>query len=161
MSFSLTTLLSYMVYISCLSDNLPRTSKTISYLLVYLCLMIGLSFVSVLNSVIVLMFWYRSDYGDTSDTDDGKHHDDNEMNNDTTLAVVDPESHSKSTVKGCSGKSSRVYPFEDGNQQSRQRHWKHKGNRRRIAERLDKIFLACVVTLVVIATIVVLSLLLL
>ena len=160
MSFSLTTLLSYMVYISFLSDNLPRTSKTISYLLVYLCLMIGLSFVSVLNSVIVLMFWYRSDYGDTSDTDDAKHHAVNKKSNDKTVAAVDHESQSKHIVKGWFCKTSRIYPFDDGNQGSQHRHWNHKENRRRIAERLDKVFLTCVVILVAIATIVVLSLLL-
>ena len=60
-SFCLTILLAYMVYISFLSDNLPRTSKTSSYLVVYLSLMICLSFLSVTNSVIVLLFWHRSD----------------------------------------------------------------------------------------------------
>ena len=60
-SFCLTVLLAYMVYISFLSDNLPRTSKTTSYLVVYLSLMICLSFLSVLNSVIVLLLWHKSD----------------------------------------------------------------------------------------------------
>ena len=60
-SFCLTILLAYMVYISFLSDNLPRTSKTSSYLVIYLSLMICLSFLSVTNSVIVLIFWHRAD----------------------------------------------------------------------------------------------------
>ena len=60
-SFCLTILLAYMVYISFLTDNLPRTSKTTSYLVVYLSLMICLSFLSVLNSVIVLLFWHKVD----------------------------------------------------------------------------------------------------
>ena len=58
-SFCLTVLLAYMVYISFLSDNLPRTSKTTSYLVVYISLMICFSFLSVLNSVIVLLYWHR------------------------------------------------------------------------------------------------------
>ena len=58
-SLCLTVLLAYMVYISFLSDNLPRTSKTTSYLVVYLSLMICFSFLSVLNSVIVLLYWHR------------------------------------------------------------------------------------------------------
>ena len=58
-SFCLPVLLAYMVYISFLSDNLPRTSKTTSYLVVYLSSMICLSFLSVLNSVVVLFFWHK------------------------------------------------------------------------------------------------------
>ena len=58
-SFCLTVLLAYMVYISFLSDDLPRTSKTTSYLVVYLSSMICLSFLSVLNSVVVLFFWHK------------------------------------------------------------------------------------------------------
>ena len=60
-SFCLTILLAYMVYISFLSDNLPRTSKTTSYMVIYLSLMICLSSISVLSSVIVLVFWHKSD----------------------------------------------------------------------------------------------------
>ena len=69
-SFCLTILLAYMVYISFLSENLPRTSKTTSYLVIYLSLMICLSCLSVTNSVIVLLFWHRSDDG-TISTNDG------------------------------------------------------------------------------------------
>ena len=58
-SFCLTVLLAYLVYISFLSDNLPRTSKTTSYLVVYVSSMICLSFLSVLNSVVVLFFWHK------------------------------------------------------------------------------------------------------
>ena len=74
-SFCLTVLLAYMVYISFLSDNLPRTSKTTSYLVVYLSLMVCLSFVSVVNSVIVLLFWHKP-------TIKGRHtpKDDNDLN---------------------------------------------------------------------------------
>ena len=60
-SFCLTILLAYMVYISFLSDNLPRTSRTTSYMVIYLSLMICLSSLSVLTSVIVLVFWHKSD----------------------------------------------------------------------------------------------------
>ena len=55
-SFCLTVLLAYMVYINFLGDNLPRTSKTTSYMVVYLSSMICLCFLSVLNSVVVLFF---------------------------------------------------------------------------------------------------------
>ena len=48
-SFCLTILLAYMVYISFLSDNLPSTSETTSYLVVYLSLMLSLIFLSVMN----------------------------------------------------------------------------------------------------------------
>ena len=58
-SFCLTILLAYMVYMSFLSDSLPRTSKTTSHLVVYVSLMICLSFLSVFNSVIVLFFWHK------------------------------------------------------------------------------------------------------
>ena len=54
-SFCLTILLAYMVYLSFLSDNLPSTSETTSYLVVYLSLMLCLSFLSVMNSVVVLL----------------------------------------------------------------------------------------------------------
>ena len=54
-SFCLTILLAYMVYLSFLSDNLPSTSETPSYLVVYLSLMLCLSFLSVINSVVVLL----------------------------------------------------------------------------------------------------------
>ena len=56
-SFCLTILLAYMVYLSFLSDNLPSTSETTSYLVVYLSLMLCLSFLSVMNSVAVLLLW--------------------------------------------------------------------------------------------------------
>ena len=59
-SFCLTILLAYMVYMSFLSDNLPSTSETTSYLVVYLSLMLCLSFLSVMNSVIVLLLWENS-----------------------------------------------------------------------------------------------------
>ena len=71
-SFCLTILLAYMVYMSFLSDNLPRTSKTLSHLVVYLSLMICLSFLSVFNSVMVLLFWHKPDQN-VDDTKQGEH----------------------------------------------------------------------------------------
>ena len=59
MSFCTTVLLSYLVFISFLNDSLPSTSKTVSLLAVYLIFVIGLSFLSVVNSVLVLYFWHR------------------------------------------------------------------------------------------------------
>ena len=61
MSFCLTVLLSYMVFLNFLSDNLPRTSKTTSYMVVYLSLMVCLSFLSVFSSVIVLLHWHKAE----------------------------------------------------------------------------------------------------
>ena len=61
-SFCLTVLLAYMVFMSFLSESLPRTSNTTSYLVVYLSLMICLSFLSVINSVIVLFFWHKPNH---------------------------------------------------------------------------------------------------
>ena len=60
MSFCTTVLLSKLVFISFLNDHLPSTSKTVSLLAVYLILVICLSFLSVVNSVIVLSLWYKS-----------------------------------------------------------------------------------------------------
>ena len=61
MSFCMTILLSYMVFISFLNDSLPSTSKTVSLLVVYLVSVIALSSLSVINSVAVLRLWNKSD----------------------------------------------------------------------------------------------------
>ena len=59
MSFCTTVLLSYLVFISFLNDSLPSTSKTVSLLVLYLILVISLSFLSVVNSVVVLYYWHK------------------------------------------------------------------------------------------------------
>ena len=64
MSFCTTVLLSFLVFISFLNDSLPSTSTTVSLLVVYLVLVIGLSFMSVVNSVVVLYFWHKPDKDD-------------------------------------------------------------------------------------------------
>ena len=64
MSFCTTVLLSFLVFISFLNDSLPSTSTTVSLLVVYLVLVIGLSFMSVVNSVVVLYFWHKPDEDD-------------------------------------------------------------------------------------------------
>ena len=65
MSFCMTVLLSYLVFVSFLNDSLPSTSKTVSLLVMYLVLAITLSFLSVLNSVVVLYLWHKSENGDS------------------------------------------------------------------------------------------------
>ena len=64
MAFCTTVLLSFLVFISFLNDSLPSTSTTVSLLVVYLVLVIGLSFMSVVNSVVVLYFWHKPDEDD-------------------------------------------------------------------------------------------------
>ena len=64
MAFCTTVLLSFLVFISFLNDSLPSTSTRVSLLVVYLILVIGLSFMSVVNSVVVLYFWHKPDEDD-------------------------------------------------------------------------------------------------
>ena len=160
MSFCLTTLLTYMVYISFLSNSLPKTSKTTSYLLVYLSLMIGLSFLSVLNSVIVLLLWHKLDRDDDVDGDHQERRDEK----------VDPASEKNVTwaktvdiTKYILCKRSQVHPLV-GEKEGQSKDEKYEETIRldwkTIAKRFDTVLLICVSVLTVIATIVIMALLL-
>ena len=159
MTFCLTTLLAFMVYISFLSDNLPRTSKTISYLLIYLSIMIGISFLSVMNSVIVLLFWHRTNIA--GNDDDGVK-DDNEEATDAKEKQHSGETSAKrglfNFIRNLLANKTQVYPLRGpgaghSNETSKV-YWKA------VAKQLDKILLICVISLIVIASIVVFALLL-
>ena len=147
-SFCLTILLAYMVYISFLSDNLPRTSKTSSYLVVYLGLMICLSFLSVSNSVIVLLFWHRAD--------DDEHCSDEKKGLEVN-AITSGESNLNYVLYDYSSMSPNV-ANETQNLSTRkiQEHTKNKN----IAKRLDRISFVIMSTLTLLITAVVLGLLL-
>ena len=54
-SFSITVFLSYMVLLTFTTDNLPRTSEYDPYIVEYIAIMLGLSFASVIGSVISLI----------------------------------------------------------------------------------------------------------
>ena len=167
MAFCLTTLLAYMVYISFLSDNLPRTSKTIAYLLIYLSIMIGLSFLSVMNSVIVLLFWHKSDVAAAADDDNGDA-DDTEDRIDAKDNQHSGENSAKRGIlnftRNWFSKKSQVYPLSVGGSEIQARAKKHDEtvtmNWKTVAKRIDTILLICVITLIIIATIVVFVLLL-
>ena len=152
-SFCLTILLAYMVYISFLSDNLPRTSKTASYLVIYLSLMICLSFLSVTNSVIVLIFWHRADERqhldhDKADRDEKpvSEEDINSGQNNMKCVFYDDLNGSTNITN------------EAGNMHDReiQTHIKYKN----IAKRLDRILFGFMSALTLLITAVVLGLLL-
>ena len=160
MSFCLTTLLTYMVYISFLSNNLPRTSKTISYLLVYLSLMIGLSFLSVLNSVIVLFFWHKLECDDEDDNQ--------QVSSDEKDDTAGVNSAIRAKILNISKyllcKKTQVYPLVVGEKEGQGKIENHeeeiKLDWKTIAKRFDTILLICVSVLTVIATIVIMALLL-
>ena len=135
-SFCLTILLAYMVYISFISDNLPRTSKTSSYL----SLMICLSFLSVSNSVNVLLFWYRAD--------DDKHCSDEKKGLESNLNYVlyDYSNTSPNVANETQNLGTRKI----------QEHTKNKN----MAKRLDRILFVIMSTLTLLITAVVLGLLL-
>ena len=111
MSVCLMILLAYMVYVSFLSDNLPRTSNSISYMLIYLCLMFCMSFLSVFNSVIVLLLWHKSDghhhHVDNAATGDDEEEDDNDKSKDVRIGQIE-KCCGKSSIKCCFYKVSRV-----------------------------------------------------
>ena len=156
MTFCLTTLLAFMVYISFLSDNLPRTSKTISYLLIYLCIMIGISFMSVINSVIILLLWHRKD---NPGADKVPKAEDESVTDteDKTLADNSVKSGLFSVIRGLLAKKTQVYPITDGVE----KHSETKGSDwKAVAKQVDKILLVCAISVIVIASIVVFALLL-
>ena len=152
-SFCLTILLAYMVYISFLSDNLPRTSKTASYLVIYLSLMICLSFLSVTNSVIVLIFWHRADE---------RQHLDRDKADRDEKPISEKDINSGQHNMNCGfyddlNESTNI-TNEAGNMHDReiQTHIKYKN----IAKRLDRILFGVMSALTLLITAVVLGLLL-
>ena len=156
MTFCLTTLLAFMVYISFLSDNLPRTSKTISYLLIYLCIMIGISFLSVINSVIILLLWHRKDYA--GDDKVPKAEDESVTDTeDKTCGDNSVKSGLFSVIRSLLAKKTQVYPITDGvekHSETKRSDWKA------VAKKVDKILLVCAISVIVIASVVVFVLLL-
>ena len=158
MTFCLTTLLAFMVYISFLGDNLPRTSKTISYLLIYLSIMIAISFLSVMNSVIVLLFWHRTNVAADID-DDVK--DGNERATDAKDKQHTGETSAKrgifNFIKNLLEKKTQVCPLcgpgAGHNNETSNVYWKT------VAKQVDKLLLICVISLIVISSIVLFSLL--
>ena len=155
MSFCLTTLLTYMVYISFLSNSLPKTSKTMSYLLVYLGLMIGLSFLSVFNSVIVLLLWHKLE------RDDDGHRVDSDEKDDTAGKNKSIRAKPFNICKYLLCKKSQVYPLEVGENEDQSKIEKHvRVDWKTIAKRFDTILLISVSALTVIATIVIMAILL-
>ena len=150
-SFCLTVLLAYMVYISFLSDNLPRTSKTTSYLVVYLSSMICLSFLSVFNSVLVLFFWHKTDVRD----DDRYPNDDYGLicTTSSCMACVNRNGNTLKNKKSQTFSEIQVLDVsEDGDRKNK--------NMKIIANALDKIFCIAMVVLTLSTTAVITALIL-
>ncbi|GFO29089.1 neuronal acetylcholine receptor subunit alpha-3 [Plakobranchus ocellatus] len=57
----ITVLLAYAVYLTIIADNMPQTSLQVSYLAVYLTLLLGLTAMGVVLSVIVLHVHHKPD----------------------------------------------------------------------------------------------------
>ena len=57
----ITVLLAYAVYLTIIADNMPQTSLQVSYLAVYLTLLLGLTAMSVVLAVVVLHIHHKSD----------------------------------------------------------------------------------------------------
>ena len=58
---SLTVLLAYAVYLTLISDDIPRTSKSVSILPLYLTIILILSALSVIFTIFVLDAYFKSD----------------------------------------------------------------------------------------------------
>ena len=58
---SLTVLLAYAVYLTLISENIPRTSKSVSILSIYLTFILALSALSVILTIFVLDVYFKSD----------------------------------------------------------------------------------------------------
>ena len=58
---SLTVLLAYAVYLTLISDDIPRTSKSVSILSLYLTIILVLSALSVILTIFVLDVYFKSD----------------------------------------------------------------------------------------------------
>ncbi|XP_021364822.1 neuronal acetylcholine receptor subunit alpha-3-like [Mizuhopecten yessoensis] len=61
--FSLTVLLAYTVYLTLISENIPSTSVTVSYLSIYLSITMSLGTLAVLCTILVLNMHYREAEG--------------------------------------------------------------------------------------------------
>ncbi|GFR57407.1 acetylcholine receptor subunit alpha [Elysia marginata] len=57
----ITVLLAYAVYLTIIADNMPQTSLQVSYLAVYLTLLLGLTALGVVLAVVVLHIHHKSD----------------------------------------------------------------------------------------------------
>ena len=57
----ITVLLAYAVYLTIIADNMPQTSLQVSYLAVYLTLLLGLTAMGVVLAVVVLHIHHKSD----------------------------------------------------------------------------------------------------
>ena len=152
-SFCLTILLAYMVYMSFLSDNLPRTSKTLSHLVVYLSLMICLSFLSVFNSVIVLLFWHKPDQN-VDDTKQGEHL---ETAVDTLPEKLENSLHINFVSNGT---LNEVHNTVDEHVATKRKSKISMTSTRQLSRRLDKIMFICMCLLTIIITGIIIILLL-
>ncbi|XP_062606167.1 neuronal acetylcholine receptor subunit alpha-3-like [Saccostrea cucullata] len=61
LGYCLTVLLAFAVYLTLVSDNIPTTSTTISYLSVYLLLMLGMGVISVLLTIHIIDINFTSE----------------------------------------------------------------------------------------------------
>ncbi|KAK3582644.1 hypothetical protein CHS0354_001690 [Potamilus streckersoni] len=61
---SLTALLAYAVYLSLISDNIPRTSKSASVLSIYLTIVLCLSVLTVILTIVVLDLYFNIEEDD-------------------------------------------------------------------------------------------------
>ncbi|GFR75887.1 neuronal acetylcholine receptor subunit alpha-7 [Elysia marginata] len=57
----ITVLLAYAVYLTIIADNMPQTSLQVSYLAVYLTILLGLTAMGVVLAVVVLHIHHKSD----------------------------------------------------------------------------------------------------
>ncbi|GFS22910.1 neuronal acetylcholine receptor subunit alpha-3 [Elysia marginata] len=57
----ITVLLAYAVYLTIIADNMPQTSLQVSYLAVYLTILLGLTALGVVLAVVVLHIHHKSD----------------------------------------------------------------------------------------------------
>ncbi|KAK3739073.1 hypothetical protein RRG08_025162 [Elysia crispata] len=57
----ITVLLAYAVYLTIIADNMPQTSRQVSYLAVYLTLLLGLTAMGVVLAVVILHIHHKSD----------------------------------------------------------------------------------------------------
>ena len=157
MTFCRTTLLAFMVYISFLSDNLTRISRTISYLLIYmyLSIMICISCHSLIKYGIVRLFWYRTNI--IASGNDGVKND-----NDDITDIMDRQHSGETSAKGgifnfirnLFAKKTLRRPGAGHNNEANKIYWKA------VAKQLDKILLICMITLIVSTSVVVFALLL-
>ena len=159
-SFCLTILLAYMLYISFLTDNLPRSSQTTSYLVLYLILMICLSCLSVLISVVVVLFWHKSNASFAATAGDGRI---DQKENETSDEIATPKANRLSSKRCFVCKKSQVYPPSNDVKENPVRMEKQcekmEISWRTVEKRLDRISFICVRTLTVIAKIMVMILL--